>query len=112
LDEAALRRLTRRIYIPLPDGEARKAICEGKIKQVSHDIDEEGLEQIVSITEGYSCADMQAMIQEAAMFPVRELKPEDLLKLKDKSEIRKLHVEDFEKATKNIAPSVSHSTIA
>lgn len=62
LDEAALRRLTRRIYIPLPDGEARKAIVESKIKQVSHDIDEAGLEEIVKMTGGYSCADMQAMI--------------------------------------------------
>jgi spastin len=76
LDEAALRRLTRRIYIPLPDGEAREAIIQHKISKVNHDIDETSLQNIVAMTNGYSCADMQALIKEAAMQPVRELPPD------------------------------------
>ena len=51
---------------------------------------------MVNMTEGYSCADMQAMIKEAAMTPVRELPPDELLKLKDKNAIRPLKVQDFE----------------
>jgi len=31
------------------------------------------MKEILRITNGYSCADMQAMIREAAMQPVREL---------------------------------------
>ena len=71
-----MRRLTRRIYIPLPDEEARKAIISGKLKKVNHEIDDTALDEIVKRTNGYSCADMQAMIREAAMNPVRELSPE------------------------------------
>jgi SpoVK/Ycf46/Vps4 family AAA+-type ATPase len=69
------------------------------------------MKEIMRITEGYSCADMQAVIKEAAMFPVRELAPEDLLKLKDSSAIRKIGLEDFKNAVKNFAPSVSKQTI-
>ena len=79
LDEAALRRLTRRIYIPLPDKEAREAIIQHQISKVNHDVDEDGFNQILSMCEGYSCADMQALIKEAAMQPVRELPPDQLL---------------------------------
>ena len=45
------------------------------------------------------------------MFPIRELNPDDLLKIKDSSSIRKLAVKDFEDATKSFAPSVSKATI-
>lgn len=45
------------------------------------------------------------------MQPVRELNPDDLLKIQDKNQIRKLTVADFEKATKSVAPSVSKHTI-
>ena len=51
------------------------------------------------------------MIKEAAMFPVRELNPDELLKIKDSTSIRKLNVGDFESAVKSFAPSVSKSTI-
>jgi len=34
------------------------------------------MKKLLVMTEGYSCADMQAMIKEAAMNPVRELDPE------------------------------------
>ena len=67
LDEAALRRLTRRIYIPLPDDEARKAIISGKLKNVNNNLGDDGIQSVVELSEGYSCADMQAMIKEAAM---------------------------------------------
>ena len=58
LDEAALRRLTRRIYIPLPDSEARQAIIQSKISKVNNDVDEAGMKEILQLTEGYSCADV------------------------------------------------------
>lgn len=46
---------------------------ESKLKKVNNDIDENGMINLIKMTEGYSCADMQAMIREAAMQPVREL---------------------------------------
>lgn len=111
LDEAALRRMTRRIYIPLPDAEARKYILESKLDKVNNMIDDAGKEEIVKMTDGYSCADMQAMIREAAMMPVRELTSEQLMELKDKSAIRGLTVADFATAIKNQPQSVSAKTI-
>jgi SpoVK/Ycf46/Vps4 family AAA+-type ATPase len=98
LDEAALRRLTRRIYIPLPDAPAREAIISHQIAKINHDIDEEGMKEVLRITDGYSCADMQAMIKEAAMQPVRELSPDELLNIKDSSAMRKVNASDFAKA--------------
>jgi len=50
LDEAALRRLTRRIYLPLPDGEARKALVEHKMKGSKSSLSAEDLDRIVTIT--------------------------------------------------------------
>lgn len=51
LDEAALRRLTRRIYLPLPDKVARQAIIESKLKGVKHQIEnEQELDQVAELT--------------------------------------------------------------
>lgn len=112
MDEAALRRLTRRIYIPLPDDEARGAILSSKLEKVNHELDDAGIAEVIKMTDGYSCADMQAMIREAAMQPVREIPPDKLMQLKDNSEIRKLQVKDFESAVKSQPPSVSAKSIA
>jgi len=78
---------------------------------VSHDLDEEAKKEVVRISEGFSCADMQMMIKEAAMHPIRELPPDQILKIKDTSSIRKLSVDDFKKAVSSQPPSVSKHSI-
>ena len=64
------------------------------------------METIVELTEGYSSADLTALVKEVAMLPVRELKPGSILQMK-KEDIRPLKLKDFEKSIKIIRPSVS-----
>ena len=41
LDEAALRRMTRRIYMPLPDDEAIQSFLTYKLKDANYSMSEE-----------------------------------------------------------------------
>ena len=50
--------MTRRIYMPLPDGEARQAFLKHKLKGANDNISEEDMVTLLEITEGYSCADL------------------------------------------------------
>lgn len=54
LDEAARRRFVKRLYIPLPDDDARKKIVLKELTGPSHAIDEAALEKIAARTEGLS----------------------------------------------------------
>ena len=112
LDEAALRRLTRRIYMPLPDVPAREALVEHKLKDANKAYSEDEFKEMLAITEGYSCADLNAFVKEAAMAPIREMTTEQLMSLEDTSAIRGINLQDFKNARKVIAPSVSNATIA
>ena len=53
-----MRRLTRRIYIPLPDEPAREAIIGSKLAKVNNSFSDEDMKKVIKITDGYSCADM------------------------------------------------------
>ena len=52
IDEAARRRLVKRLYIPLPDSTARKQIVLNLMKQQPFYLHDEELEQIGRNTEG------------------------------------------------------------
>lgn len=72
MDEAIRRRLEKRIYIPLPDRDARNelfGICLKNI-EVGPYISPETLSDA---TEGYSGADIHLVCREAAMMPMRRL---------------------------------------
>ena len=73
LDEAALRRLTKRIYIELPDKEARLGAIMKLIKEVKYDLSKQDLSRLAQATKGYSFADINAVVKDAAMGPIRDL---------------------------------------
>jgi len=115
LDEACLRRLTRRIYMPLPDRLARLALLKSKIddpKLMRHSFTEEDIESFAERTEGYSMADLTVVIKDMAMMPIREIPQEKILEIRGIEDIRQINNEDFTQALKNVAPSVSKHSIA
>ena len=69
------------------------------------------MERVVELTEGYSSADLMAVIREVAMMPIREIPTERLIEIKDMNDVRAVNFEDFRIAMRAISPSVSHNTI-
>ncbi|XP_023540722.1 spastin isoform X2 [Cucurbita pepo subsp. pepo] len=107
LDDAVLRRLVKRIYIPLPDGNGRRLLLKHRLKGQSFSLPSRDLERLVTQTEGYSGSDLQALCEEAAMMPIRELGGNILTVKAD--QIRSLKYEDFQEAMKVIRPSLNKS---
>ena len=52
IDEAARRRLVKRLYIPLPDGAARKKIVSNLLRQQAYSLTPEELEELAATTDG------------------------------------------------------------
>eukprot|EP00177_Eucheuma_denticulatum_P002609 GFKZ01004686.1.p1 GENE.GFKZ01004686.1~~GFKZ01004686.1.p1 ORF type:complete len:451 (-),score=87.30 GFKZ01004686.1:1358-2710(-) len=73
LDDALLRRMERRIYIPLPEEHARAAMFKLHIGNTPCDLSEEDYKELAAATEGYSGADIGILVRDAIMQPVRTL---------------------------------------
>lgn len=97
--------------MPLPDAEARKAFIEYKLKDANSNISEEDMTSLLEHCEGYSCADLNQVIKEAAMIPLREIPPEQLINLENTEAIRPISLDDFKASLKTNSPSVSAQTI-
>jgi len=74
IDPALLRpgRFDRLVHIPSPDLDARKSILEihAMKKPLDDDVD---LDELAKKTEGYSGADLSALVNEAVMLTIRDL---------------------------------------
>ena len=72
LDMAMLRRLEKRVHVPLPDAAARRTMLSHLLSQhaCAEDVDAGGL---ADATAGYSGADVMLTCKEAAMRPLRRL---------------------------------------
>lgn len=109
LDDAVLRRLAKRIYIPLPEEPTREALLQHQLTSVPCELSRSDLRDIVRRTEGYSGSDLAALCREAAMEPVRELG--DRLMTVGAADVRPVRKEDFIAALRVIRPSVATGTL-
>lgn len=78
LDDAVLRRFTKKIFVGLPDGEARYAIITNLFKDEKLELSRSDAKELVRITKGYSSSDLTALCKEASMMPISEYNPEEL----------------------------------
>ncbi|XP_015893823.4 ATPase family AAA domain-containing protein FIGL1 isoform X1 [Ziziphus jujuba] len=109
LDEAARRRLTKRLYIPLPSSEARAWIIQNLLeKDGLFKLAKEEIDKICNLTEGYSGSDMKNLVKDASMGPLREaLKQGIEITTLKKEDMRPVTLQDFVYALQEVRPSVS-----
>ncbi|KAI9743358.1 MAG: hypothetical protein M1818_003204 [Claussenomyces sp. TS43310] len=105
IDEAARRRFVRRQYIPLPEDETRAKQLRTLLGHQKHSLNDEDIEALVKLAEGFSGSDITALAKDAAMGPLRSL-GEALLHM-SMDEIRPIQFKDFQASLINIRPSVS-----
>ncbi|XP_014291601.1 katanin p60 ATPase-containing subunit A1 isoform X1 [Halyomorpha halys] len=115
IDEAFRRRFEKRIFIPLPDYETRKALLELCLKNVQLDpgID---CERISKQLDGYTCSDIINVCRDAALMSMRRKimgrSPEEIKKL-TKSEVDlPVTAADFKEAMSKCKKSVNCKDIA
>ena len=73
LDDAALRRLSKHIYVPLPETPARQQLITNLLQGVTHSLSRSELQDVAGATAGYSGSDIYQLVSEAARLPLREL---------------------------------------
>lgn len=111
LDEAARRRLVKRLYVPLPELEARAQIIRNLLKSERHELSSDDVYKIAELADGYSGADMTNLCKEASMGPIRSI-PFDQLEGISKEEVRRVTFQDFRDALDAVRPSVSQKDLS
>ncbi|KAJ3060089.1 hypothetical protein HDU98_003892 [Podochytrium sp. JEL0797] len=109
LDEAALRRLVKRIYIPLPEPQTRMTLLLHLLQNQQHTLTQSDLKKLVTLTDGYSCSDITALAREASLGPIRALG--DKLVSTAIEHVRPIEAGDFAKALGVIRASVSRESL-
>lgn len=117
IDEALRRRLEKRVYIPLPDMDARQHIVEKLLTGLDCEDDCDAT-LIAESTEGYSGADLHLVVREAAMVGLRVLleglTPAQVKERRDANELQppKVSMKDITDAINSVQPSVSQVDVS
>lgn len=109
IDEAARRRLVKRIYVALPEFCSRRQMIQQLLSDYPNEIAEEELDEIARATEGYSGSDMFNLCREATLEPLREIKDISSFKPED---TRDICAQDFHNSMRQIRKSVSTKDLA
>ena len=106
IDSAFLRpgRFDERIYVPLPDLEARKVIIRNSILGIPGN-EEVDVETLAQETDGYNGADVEYLCEKAKEIAIRRV-------IADSMKNKKFTKEDFEQALKEVRSSVARKDVS
>ncbi|XP_036290709.1 spastin isoform X2 [Pipistrellus kuhlii] len=110
LDDAILRRFTKRVYVSLPNEETRLLLLKNLLCKQGSPLTQKELAQLARMTDGYSGSDLTALAKDAALGPIRELKPEQVKNM-SANEMRNIRLSDFTESLKKIKRSVGPQTL-
>uniref|UniRef100_A0A0N4ZAI8 microtubule-severing ATPase n=1 Tax=Parastrongyloides trichosuri TaxID=131310 RepID=A0A0N4ZAI8_PARTI len=112
LDEAIIRRFPKRIFIGLPDEDARMKFIKNTLEQnhASNGLTLSDFRRLARATNMYTNADLIALCSEAAMVPLRNVS-RDAIKKITQSQIRPIKLSDFCEALKVIKPSTNKENL-
>lgn len=110
LDDAALRRFVKRVYVPLPDVETRKVLLCKLLVKNHNPLDSDQMATLARQTEGYSGSDLTALARDAALGPIRDLRPDQIQSV-DATKVRDIQFSDFRNSLKVVRPSLSPQSL-
>uniref|UniRef100_A0A3B1IEZ1 microtubule-severing ATPase n=1 Tax=Astyanax mexicanus TaxID=7994 RepID=A0A3B1IEZ1_ASTMX len=112
LDEAVLRRFAKRVYVTLPTEETRLKLLRNLLGKHGNPLTQKELSQLARLlmTDGYSGSDLTSLAKDAALGPIRELRPEQVRNMAA-NEMRNIRFSDFVDSLKKIKKSVSPQTL-
>lgn len=110
LDEAALRRFTKRVYVTLPNIQTRIILLQRLLAKHNDPLTSEELNEMAVLTEGYSGSDLTGLAKDAALGPIRELNPDQVKEL-DLNSVRNITMQDFRDSLRRIRRSVSPASL-
>lgn len=73
LDPAVRRRFQKRIHIPLPDENARRALFKIHSGELCQGFTEQNFAELARRTDGFSGSDIANIVQDALMVPVKKV---------------------------------------
>ncbi|CDR96148.1 ATPase, AAA family domain containing protein, putative [Babesia bigemina] len=115
LDDAALRRFGKRVLIPLPDLETRKAFLHDTLRKNCNgncELSSDELDQIAASTEGWNGSDLLALCTKAAEYSYDDTVEAygGIENIPDASVFRGLVIDDFIRALRRVRPSNAASS--
>lgn len=121
LDEAILSRFEKRIYIPLPDREARREIFRLNIEGKGLRLEGITLDELADMTEDYSGRDIANACREATMMMLRRANPDIYKRLeavgsleelqRHRYRVEPIRREEILEALKRVKPPISREEL-
>lgn len=109
LDDAARRRFTKRLYIPLPEEGDREVLLRVLLERNKHGLSDAEIQKLAKDTAGFSGADLKALCTDAAMGPIRALGARALEV--DCNEVPPIVYKHFRQSLRSMNPSVAPSDL-